>query len=121
MFTDFEVISCYTRADAIRDGVLVDITSLYPITKRLYKYPVAFTESIWNVIETTEHENLTGIVLKILVASQRDIVKHLDEASHLFSVVLGGAAPHENWTFKIQIHGGDHHEPVITVMQKNED
>ena len=116
-----EVIYSYSRAQAINDGVLIDISAMYPITRRLYKFPIACTDSVWNVIQSTGHENLLGIVAKVLVASQQNITTRIDEASHLFAVTLENAAPHEHWTFKIMVHGGDNHEPVITIMQKHED
>ena len=121
IFSDADVISTYTRADAIADGVLVDISKLYPITRRLYKFPIACTETVWNVIESTGHEELLGIVLAVLVASQKNITEPIDEASHLFSLILEGAAPTERCTFKIMCHGGDECEPCLTIMMPNED
>ena len=121
IFTEADIISVYTRADALRDGVLVNISALFPITRRLYKYPIAFTASIWNIIETCGHENPLGEVLAILIASQRNITTPIDEACHLFGVILEGSAPQERWTFKIQVHASDDFSPCITVMQENED
>jgi type I site-specific restriction endonuclease len=34
------IVHSYTRADAIADGVLVDLTASYPEECRLYRYPV---------------------------------------------------------------------------------
>ncbi len=68
-----EIISSYTRADAIRDGVLLDVTEH---AKHFgFKYPVAITATIFNqyiipsedLIETGETtENRIGLVLSEL-------------------------------------------------------
>ena len=121
IFTEADIISVYTRAEAIADGVLIDLTANYPLTKRLYKFPVACTQAVWAVIESTGHENLFGIVLAVLVASQKNIVEVVDEATRLFEVVLEGAAPTEHCKFKIMCHGGDDCEPVLTVLLPHED
>lgn len=121
IFSDADVISIYTRAQAIADGVLVDISKLFPISSRLYKFPIACTDTVWNVIKSTGHEELLGIVLAVLAASQKNITEPIDEASHLFGVVLEGAAPTERCTFKIMCHGGDECEPVLTIMLPTED
>jgi len=121
IFTEDDIISRYTRADAIAEGVLVDISANFPITRRLYKFPVAFTASVWTIIESTGNENLIGEVIAVLVASQRNQIKELDESTMLFQVILENAAPTERLTLKIMCHGGDEGEPVLTVMLPNED
>jgi hypothetical protein len=121
IFSDADVISTYSRADAITDRVLVDLSILFPISRRLYKFPIACTSTVWNIISSTGNENLIGEVVAVLVASQRNITKQIDDACHLFGVVLEGAAPTERCTFKIMCHGGDNCEPVLTIMLPTED
>src|SRR4051794_20666265 len=45
MFEKPEIISRYTRADALRDGVLVDVSST--AREAGFKYPVALTRVVW--------------------------------------------------------------------------
>ena len=45
------VIYSYSRAQAIEDGVLVDLTANFPNDTRLYRWPVACTSTVWNLIE----------------------------------------------------------------------
>ena len=118
---DTELISGYSRADAIADGVLVDLTAGFSIIKRLYKFPVACTTAVWAIISSTGNENLVGEVIAVVYASQKNIIKSLDETSHLFQVFLENAAPAERNTFKIVCHAGDNGEGVLTIMLKNED
>ncbi len=89
MFTENDIISVYTRQDAINDGVLADLTSLFPAETKIYKYPVACTESIWVIIETAVYKkqgDLKGIIWDILYMSQKGIVKKLSESTMLFQV-----------------------------------
>jgi hypothetical protein len=45
MFSKADLISVYTRAQAIADGVLVDVTAT--AREAGYKYPVALTRAVW--------------------------------------------------------------------------
>ncbi len=46
MFTKGDIIHTYTRAEAIADGVLVDVSSA--ATEAGFKYPVALTRAVWS-------------------------------------------------------------------------
>lgn len=46
-----EVISCYSRKQALEDGVLVDLIQIIPIPESGYKYPLACTIAVWRIIE----------------------------------------------------------------------
>lgn len=54
----FEVLSVYTRAQAIDDGVLVDLTEWARETG--FKVPVACTAAVWDVIEPNVAEQALG-------------------------------------------------------------
>jgi len=45
MFEEADLIHRYTRADAIRDGVLIDVSQT--ATEAGFKYPVALTAAAW--------------------------------------------------------------------------
>src|SRR4051812_2206240 len=45
MFDNADLIFAYTRADAIRDGVLIDVTAT--AKEAGFKYPVAVTAAVW--------------------------------------------------------------------------
>jgi hypothetical protein len=50
-----EVISVYTREQAIEDGILVDVTEWGSSTKGFmggFTCPVVFTRSLWDAVET---------------------------------------------------------------------
>ncbi len=45
MFDDADLIHRYTRADAIRDGVLIDVSAV--AREAGIRYPVALTRAVW--------------------------------------------------------------------------
>ena len=47
---DFAIISLYTRADAIADGVLVDVSDM--AKEAGFRWPVAVTRAVWDDIVT---------------------------------------------------------------------
>jgi hypothetical protein len=50
---DAEVIYAYTRAQAIEDGVLIDVSSV--ASEAGIKFPVAMTRTVWGkYVEVTE-------------------------------------------------------------------
>lgn len=120
-FSDTDLIAQYTRADAISEGVLIDLTKDFPITKRVYKFPVAVTQAVWAILNSTPSEWIIGEVIALIVASNTKKIKIIDEASHLFEVVLEGAAPSDRFTFKIICHGDDNGDPCLTISLPEED
>ena len=127
IFRECDVISRYTRANAINDGTLIDLTANYPeISHQLYKYPIACTASVWRIVEAAvaskKHCNdLAGVIWDLLWMSQKGIVRKIDETQHIFRVVIIGAGPKKYYDFKIMCHGGDDLEPVLTIMLPHED
>lgn len=56
--SDWEVISIYTRAQAIEDGVLVDVSELARVAG--FKYPVAVTQGVWSeCVRVAEEDKCT--------------------------------------------------------------
>ena len=120
MFTDADIISIYTRQQAFNDGVLADLTTLFPAECRVYRYPVACTESIWRIIENAvdaKQGDLKGLVGDLLWMSKKGIIKKLSESTMLFQVSIG----RKNRTFQVNVGPGDNLEPVVTIMMEGED
>ncbi len=127
---EWEVISVYTRKQAIADGVLVDLTRLFPNDTRIYKYPVACTMAVWQMIEdachkveTEEHTEVSlaeagGIVWDLCWMSTRAIVKDLGNERLFKCCVPIGT---KERLFKVHIGPGDDYSPVITIMLPDED
>ena len=119
-----EVISSYSRAQAIDDGVLVDLSGLFPSDTRLYKWPVACTAAVWSLIEKVCLQPGTGELINAGVwvwdlcwMSIRAKTKVLSPSEHLFKCSIGSKVH----TFKAVCGPGDNAEPVITIMLPDED
>ncbi len=117
------VISAYTRADAIRDGVLVDVTAT--AAEMGYRVPVAITRAAWvGVVEPddTPGQSVEGRLWDVLwmlhfaIATgprSRSIVQY-----QLYATIGGES---RLVTLKAVIGPGDEGEPVITIMWPDED
>jgi hypothetical protein len=117
-----DLIFSYTRKQAIEDGVLVDLTSRFPKDTRLFKYPIACTSAIWNIVtEACEKtgEDLGAYVWDMCWMAINFRVEKLGHSTVLFkcSIPLGV----KEYILKMMVHGGDNGEPVITIMLPDED
>jgi hypothetical protein len=130
---DAEIISVYTRAQAIEDGVLVDVSEM--AKEAGFVVPVAVTTAVWHLIEPTDEER---------AVDQQDLDGRLWDVlwmARCCCAVPRAAAPYERrypvrfrfrgrqrplaglrkMTLKLVSHPGDHGEHVITIMLPEED
>lgn len=118
----------YSRADALRDGVLVDITKY---AKEMgFKYPVAVTDSVFGILNPSdelkdEGQDLIGRIWDLLIILKWQARKLQDKSSDrvnlspLFVMRKGKSAePIDMWC---HCGPGDNFEPVLTVMLIGED
>lgn len=126
IWKDAEVISAYSREDAIEDGVLVDISKW--AREADFRYPVAVTQAVWGILEPSEvlakegqsaagraWDMLAILRMKIRSAGSTDAVQF----APLF-VLEPGHAP-ETVELRATCGPGDSGAPVVTVMLPNED
>lgn len=125
---DSHLIYRYTRAQAIEDGILVDLTEWASAKTGFrggFNVPVAVTVSVWedlNKIPPSRHiEDVRGRAHDLLwIASLAARGAKPNQSEILFEVMMhSGRRMYK--TYKLVISGGDHGEPVITIMQPNED
>jgi hypothetical protein len=126
MFDERDLIHAYTHADAIRDGVLIDVSAV--AGEAGIRYPVALTAAVWAKCVTVP----PGVLCQ-------------DEAGRLWDVLWllacaarrGGTGPEVR--FRVHVRNdnkertpplvrlkalcgpGDSGEPVVTVMLPDED
>ena len=119
MFTDDDLIHCYTRAQALADGVLVDLTER--AGRAGIQYPTACTASVWALIDcipASDVDELAGIVRDVRAdAVLREMLAAIRTARGSDRVqfeALGAAL----WA---QCGPGDTAAPVITIMREGED
>ena len=122
-----EVIHAYSRAQALEDGVLADISEL--AREAGFKYPVAVTQGVWEVLNPTEELKSAGQDLKGRTWDLLTILRYAirgasggDEAhfAPLF-ILKAGERPQPVAMWAKCGPGDDAVEPVISVMLRGED
>ncbi|MBI5764257.1 MAG: hypothetical protein HZA51_12115 [Planctomycetes bacterium] len=137
-FADAPVIFSYTRAQAIEDGVLVDLTAWARETG--FRIPMACTAAVWHGYivppkgteglgqsERGRGHDLLWMLWLAIRQSGRAHAKLEPDRSHSEDIVLFDViflqAPNKPETVRLKAHcgPGDQGEPVITIMLPGED
>ena len=122
-FTGAEIVSSYSRAEAIEDGVLVDVTA--EASKAGWRYPVAVTAGVWG--ELVAYDETPGGDTKEQPARLREILHMAATVIALqrepsdtvrFPVTRSDGTTRELWG---RCGPGDRAEPVVTIMLIGED
>jgi hypothetical protein len=127
-----EVISTYTRAQALEDGVLVDAG---PMAKEVgFRYHTAITAAAWSDCvawtdadsERQVHQDQSGRLWDVLYMAQHAIRtsrNHGDRLTfELYRVPRDGRSTEAKiTTLKLIVGPGDQGEPVITILLSDED
>lgn len=124
------IIHSCTRADAITDGILIDVTNV--AREAGFKVPVALTAEVWNDCVTWTAEDskrqalqdepgrLWDVLWMALVAARR--AKSDRVSFQLYRVPRGGRGCRPRFTtLQLHIGPGDDLEPVITVLLPGQD
>ncbi len=117
-----ETIYSYSRAQAIEDGVLVDLSQVESI-RQSWKHPFACTSAVWAIIEEAllqPHYDLAGILHDVSTMAKLSI--RTNEAARnsdqiRFEVIIDG----KKHAMKLHIGPGDTAAPVLTLMLPYED
>ena len=125
VFSEFDVVYAYTRAQALADGVLIDVTKT--AGKAGIRFPVAVTANVWHgYIVPRESSELscqsiegrlwdTLFLFALAARGQEGDTLYYD-----VSYAMKGRAQKEV-KLKAVCGPGDTPEPVITIMLPNED
>ena len=124
---DAEVISSYTRAQALEDGVLVDVSET--AKEAGIKFPVALTRAVWaNYVEVPEGvlaQDESGRLWDILFLLRCQIPRSQGDTLHFQLYVRNHnrerLTRQDLVTLKAVCGPGDDGEPVVTVMLPDED
>ncbi len=125
-FIDFDqpdVVYSYTRAQAIEDGVLADISKL--AQEAGLKFPVAVTTRVFELLNDTAQpgQSFEGRAWDLLMILLFEI-KRSKSGEIIYFSPLFNANEHEDpkpYKLYAKCHPGDDLEPVITVMFTDED
>jgi len=121
---DIAIIHAYTRADAIADGFLIDVTNM--AIEAGFRYPVALTETVWNTCVEVDpgctHQDEQGRLWDVLMLLRFAICRDTDTSIVSFRIHHADGAGRKTETSLKAICGpGDTAEPVITIMLPDED
>jgi len=126
---DAEVISTYTRAQAIEDGVLVDVSEM--AKEAGIKFPVALTRAVWadyvEVPEGVVAQDESGRLWDVLWMLRCQIRRSQGDTLHFQLYVRNhnpsadGLTRQDLVTLKAICGPGDDGEPVVTIMLPDED
>ena len=127
-----DVISTYTRAQAIEDGVLIDVSSM--AREAGFKWPVAMTSTAWaDCVAWTDddslqqvHQDLSGRLWDILFMASHAIRTSKSSGDRLLFQLY--RVPRDGYsieavraTLKLIVDPGDTGEPVMTILLPHED
>jgi hypothetical protein len=134
IFEEAEIIHAYTRADALRDGTLHDVSKT--AAEAGFRHPVALTSAVWeDAVAWSSEDNRRqrtcqdedGRLWDVLYMAHQRIKNTLpgvNTSTLLYTVyrVPRGGRYRSPRPIQLKIHvgPGDAGEPVITIMQPNE-
>lgn len=111
-----DAIFSYSRAQAIRDGVLVDLTEFHSVAK-MWKHHLACTSTVWTIIEDCGHIGDVACQLISVAAQTAAKCAPRNTDTIRFTVTLGA----KSHMLKLHFGPGDKGEPVLTLMLTDED
>ncbi len=127
-----EVISTYSRVQALEDGVLVDASEM--AMEAGFRIPVAVTAAAWaNCVAWTDavserqvHQDPSGRLWDLLYMAHHAIRSSRNGGDRLTFQLCrvprdGKSTEPEITTLKLIVGPGDEGEPVVTILLLNED
>ncbi|MCE9564258.1 MAG: hypothetical protein K8U57_19620 [Planctomycetes bacterium] len=123
MFENAEVIHSYTRANALADGVLIDVSET--AREAGIRFPVALTQAVWEgfvrVPEGVEAQDERGRLWDVVWMLRNAIARTQGDTCNFTVYVRNDNRRPKPFQFKALCHGGDNAEPISTVMLPDED
>jgi hypothetical protein len=126
MFEDADLIHAYTRSDAIRDGVLIDVSAT--AKEAGISFPVALTRAVWErciaVPPGVECQDEAGRLWDVLWMLRCAISRSAGGSEVRFALHVRNDN-RERTPPLVRLRAlcgpGDHGEPVITMLMPEED
>jgi len=119
---DAPLVSRYTRAQAIEDGVLVDVSELARTVG--FRFPVAVGSAAFATVTGFESGADAGQVTQAVRTLLRDLVSAIRRSAGNTDMILfetSGVRGGAQVALKSLVGPGDNAEPVITILFPNED
>jgi hypothetical protein len=110
-----ETISVYSRAQAIEDGVLIDVSQM--AREAGFKYPTVITTAVYSELSAVEGkagQSFAGRLWDVL-----NVMRHAKpEGDRVYFTVLVSGRKYELYAV---CGPGDTEAPVLTIMEQGED
>jgi len=121
---DWDMIYVYTRAQALEDGVLVDVSEM--AREAGFRLPVAVTAAIWALIEAIPERyqglhSADGRLWDVLWMACYAIRGAVSPGTELRYSLTLHTAQSSRLKLKLVTGPGDQGEPVVTIMLPEED
>lgn len=117
LFTQADIISTYTRRQALDHGVLVDISET--AREAGFTWPVAITAEVWAMINdipaSKRYQDVQGRLWDVVYMASLATRRGPGGRQLLYKLIMH----HKRKTYvtlKLIAGPGDHAEPVITIM-----
>lgn len=121
--SSLELISAYTRRQAIEDGTLIDVSHI--AKEAGFRFPVALTAAAWvaavEVQPDTTCQDEAGRLWDVLNVLRFSIQGKCGSVIRFSVSVVGGQGRSRRVDLKSLCGPGDNAEPVITIMLPHED
>lgn len=125
LFEEADLISSYSRAQALADGMLVDVTEWASVREMRggFTVPVAVTAALWSGIEAIP-ERLKGCqdvrgrahdVLWLASLAARGAARSGREDAYYTVTLPVRGTSQRKLRLRVNISGGDEGEPVVTI------
>ena len=126
LFGPEDLIDAYTRADAMEDGTLVDVSAT--AREAGIKYPLALTRAVWADVEDVPPskkgvQDAQGRLWDLLWMARHAAanVAHPEEKDRIFFDLVMPIGRKKNYRAKMVLAPGDDGAPVLTVLREDED
>ena len=128
LLSDAEIISVYSREQAIDDGFLVDVSDSSECQRLGFRFPVALTRAVWDrfveVPKGVIGQDMVGRLWEILRVLRMNIRSGANGGEIWFSLRVRndnreGVPP--LIALKAVCRPGDNGDPCITIMRFSED
>jgi hypothetical protein len=118
-------IHVYTRADALRDEVLVDVTET--AREAGFRFPVALTAGVWADVndipeQKQNSQDPKGRLWDLLFVAALNCKKgQTNQDGELPFTLIMHVGDSTYYAAKVFFGPGDEEEPVLTILRPNED
>ena len=121
---EMPLIYAYTRAQALEDGVLADVSEM--AREAGFVWPVALTAAVWTIVEDIPRryqawQSVEGRLWDVLWMAYCAIRSAEHSGTELRYTLLMDHGRRRYLTLKLVTGPGDHGEPVVTIMLPDED